>query len=82
VRVADQRGQFVIARPRVVMCAGPLLCLAFQDDDDLGKAQRPEIRVGQASGAPLAQQVMDGVSYFGLFFARCPFPSASAAALG
>ena len=82
VRVADQSRKFIVPNPCLIMFAHPALSVAVQDDDDLFECQIPEVAVLQASSAPLAEQFIKWVYAFGLFFARSPFPDASADACG
>lgn len=87
VRIADEFRQLEVPDPLVIVIPHPALPITVQDDDDLCECQRPEITILQASGAPLAKQILDRVYVFGLFFARSPFPvsascSAAAAAFG
>ena len=78
MRVGDQAGQFEVPDPLIIVIAHPALSIAIKDDHDLSESQVPEVLVLQASGAPLAEQIIDRVYGFGLFFARCPFPGSSA----
>ena len=78
MRVGDQVCQLEVPDPLIIMITHPALSIAIKDDHDLGEGQVPELLVLQASGAPLAKQIIDGVYVFWLFFARCPFPGSSA----